>query len=59
MCEPSGDRCGFHVMVREVGRCTFTLCMPIMRGARDMLAILIRLQPCWSTSLHAEINMND
>ena len=47
------------VIVREVSQCTYTLCMPTMRGTRDMMSSLIRLRPQWEHSSHAEIDMYD
>ena len=47
------------IVVREVSQCTYTLCVPTMRGTRDMISSLIRLPPQWEHSSHAEIDMND
>ena len=47
------------VIVREVSQCTYTLCMPTMRGTRDMMSTLVTLRPQWEHSSHAEIDMND
>ena len=52
-----GRAMGF--ILREVGRCTHTLAMPTMRGARDMLASLVRQTPHWEHSSHGTVDMDD
>ena len=39
------------LIVRAVSACTRTLSMPTMRGVRDILASLVRLQPNWHSAL--------
>ena len=47
------------LIVRVISACTRTLSMPTMRGVRDIPASLVRLQPNWHSSTHAEIDMDD
>ena len=47
------------LIVRAGSACTRTLSMPTMRGVRDILASLVRLQPNWQSFTRAEIDMDD
>ena len=47
------------VIVQELSQCTYKVCMPTMRGTRDMMSTLVTLRPQWEHSSHAEIDMND